>query len=285
VNAADAIITRTGIAGSRVCLDFRRCAVRIAVTTVWRFLGKLFDTAGMNHDYTKAMNPTPFGVFLSFVVLSTLLPFDACAQGPTRGPRDPAASFQTAVAQGSVTQYLMNPDGYVDGLLLADNTIIRFPPHLGQVLTQTVSPKDLVRVEGFSESPGILPALSIIDLQSQRSVIDTPPSARYPPPSRPGTVARQPLSASGTIRVLTRGKRGEVDGVVLSDGTMIRFPPPAGTQFAALLREGNPLAATGNGISNQYGRSFEATAIGPSMNQLETIALDHGLKPKPGTEP
>jgi signal transduction histidine kinase len=46
----------------------------------------------------------------------------------------PAASFQTAVAQGSVTQYLMNPDGYVDGLLLADNNIIRFPPHLGQVL-------------------------------------------------------------------------------------------------------------------------------------------------------
>ncbi len=108
--------------------------------------------------------------------------------------------------QGNVSQYLMNPDGYVDGLLLSNNTIIRFPPHLGQVLTQTVSIQDLVRVEGFFESPGILHASSIIDLQSQRSVVDTPPSARYPRPPRPGSVARQPLSASGTIRVLTHGK-------------------------------------------------------------------------------
>jgi hypothetical protein len=34
----------------------------------------------------------------------------------------------------TVAQYLVNPDGFVDGLLLSNNTIIRFPPHLGQVL-------------------------------------------------------------------------------------------------------------------------------------------------------
>jgi hypothetical protein len=85
--------------------------------------------------------------------------------------------------------------------------------------------------------------------------------------------------------VLTRGKRGEVNGVVLSDGTFIHFPPPVGIQFTALLREGNAMAASGNGTSNQYGRSFEAAAIGPSMSQLETIALDSGLKPTPRTAP
>jgi hypothetical protein len=203
-------------------------------------------------------------------------------------PRDPGpapASFQTTVLQGSVAQYLMNPDGFVDGLLLSDNTIIRFPPHLGQVLTQTVGTQDVVRVEGFFESPGILHASSIIDLQSQRSVVDTPPSSRYPRPPGHGSVTRQALSASGTIRVLTHGQHGEVDGVVLSDGTVIHFPPPVGTQFTALLREGNALAATGNGTSNQYGRVFEATAIGPSMSQLETVTLDSSIKPTPRTRP
>lgn len=223
-------------------------------------------------------------VLLSFLALAGLTSPDARAQEP-RDPRAPAASFGTTAVQASVAQYLMNPDGYVDGLLLSNNTIIRFPPHLGQVLTQTVSRQDVVRVEGFLESPGILHASSIIDLQSQRSVIDTPPSARYPRPPRPGSVARQPLSASGTIRVLTHGKHGEVNGVVLSDGTVIDFPPPVGTQFTALLREGNALAATGTGISNQYGRSFEAMAIGPSMSQLETVALDPGPKPIPRTGP
>jgi hypothetical protein len=220
-------------------------------------------------------------VLFSFAALAELMFLDARAQEP----RGPAASFQTTVVEGSVAQYLLNPDGYVDGLLLSNNTIIRFPPHLGQVLTQTVSLQDVVRVDGFFESPGILHASSIIDLQSQRSVVDTPPSSRYPRPPRAGSVAREALSASGTIRVLTHGKRDEVDGVVLSDGTVIHFPPPVGIQFATLLREGNALAATGTGTSNQYGRSFEATAIGPSMSQLETIALDSGLKPTPPTAP
>jgi hypothetical protein len=93
------------------------------------------------------------------------------------------------------------------------------------------------------------------------------------------------MNPDGFVRVLTHGKRGEVNGVVLSDGTVIHFPPPVGTQFTALLREGNALAATGNGTSNQYGCSFEATAIGPSMSQLETVTLDSSIKPTPRTGP
>jgi hypothetical protein len=204
----------------------------------------------------------------------------ARAQDPG-GPRLPPTSFQTTVVQGVVAQYLMNPDGFVDGLLLSNNTIIRFPPHLGQVLTQTVSPQDIVRVEGFFESSGTFHASSIIDLQSQRSVADYPPPPGHPPAPRPGSLPRRPLSANGTIRVLTQGKRSEINGVVLADGTVVHFAPTVGMQFAALLREGNQFAATGYGTSNQYGRSFEATAIGPSINQLEAIAPDPGPKPRP----
>ena len=225
-----------------------------------------------------------FGTPAGLPALADFTLTKARAQEP-RDPRPSPASFQTTVVQGSVTQYLMNPDGFVDGLLLSNNAIIRFPPHLGQVLTQTVSPRDVVRVEGFFESPGILHASSIIDLQSQRSVVDTPPSARHPRPPRPGSGSRQPLSANGTIRVLTRGKRGDVNGVVLSDGTVIHFPPPVGVRFVLLLREGNALAATGYGTSNEYGRSLEAAAVGPSMSQLEAIDLNSGLKPTPATGP
>ena len=74
----------------------------------------------------------------------------------------------------------------------------------------------------------------------QRSIVDTPPSSRYRGP-RPGTVARQPLSASGTTRVLTHGKRGEVNGVVLSDGTVMRLPPPVVMQFYRILVTTKPV--------------------------------------------
>jgi hypothetical protein len=207
----------------------------------------------------------------------------ARGQEPGRPPVPPA-SFQTTVVQGVVAQYLMNPDGFVDGLLLSNNTIIRFPPHLGQVLTRTVSPQDIVRVEGFFETSGTFHASSIIDLQSQRKVADYPPLPGYPAPPRPGSLPRRALNANGTIRVLTQGKRSEINGVVLADGTVVHFASAVGMQYAALLHEGKQFAATGYGTSNEYGRSFEATAIGPSINQLETIAPDPEPEPKPKPE-
>jgi hypothetical protein len=218
------------------------------------------------------------------LLIDVTTPPEAYAQEPG-SPRVPPASFQTTVLQGVVAQYLMNPDGLVDGLLLSNNTIIRFPPHLGQVLTQTVSPQDIVRVEGFFESSENFHASSIIDLQTQRTVADHPPPAGHPPPPRPGSLPRRALSAHGTIRVLTQGKRSEINGVVLADGTVVHFAPTVGMQFATLLREGNQFAATGYGTSNDYGRSFEATAIGPSIDQLEAIAPDPEPKPRPETGP
>ena len=197
------------------------------------------------------------------------------------GPGSPA-SLQTTVVQGAVTQYLMNPDGFVDGLLLANNVLVRFPPHLGQVLAATVRPQDVVRVEGAFESPGTLHATSIIDLQNQRAVGDAPPSRQHPRPPPPGSINRRPLSVQGTIRVLTRARHGGLDGAVLSDGTIIHFPPHAESPFTASLHEGNPLAATGCGTTNEYGRSLEADALGPSLQQLQPIAPRPGQKSTPG---
>ena len=82
-------------------------------------------------------------------------------------------------SKGTVSQYLMNPDGVMDGLLLSDNTLVRFPPHLSYVLAQTVSLGDVVRIEGFFEAPGTIHASAIVDLSSQRSVVDTPPAPKH----------------------------------------------------------------------------------------------------------
>jgi hypothetical protein len=201
-------------------------------------------------------------------------------------PAPPVPATRTTSIRGTVSQYMLNPDGLVDGVLLSDNTIVRFAPHMSQQLVQAVKPQDLVSVDGFIEYHGTIHATTINNPASQQSVIDTPPSPQNPPPA-PGQEARQPINTNGNIKVLTHTARGEIDGAVLDNGTIVHFPPPVGTQYANLFHVGAPLAAVGDGTINTYGRSLEATSIGPSADHLQTVtAIDDGHPRRgPGERP
>jgi hypothetical protein len=197
-------------------------------------------------------------------------------------PPPPGGAAQVTSIRGTISQYMMNPDGLVNGLLLSDNTIVRFPPHMSQQLIQTVKPQDLVRVDGFFEFQGSIHATTITNANSQQSVVDVPPSPQNPPLT-PNPYARQPMSVSGIIKALTHAPTGEIDGAVLDNGAIVHVPPPVGMQYASLFRVGAPLAASGNGTTNAYGRSLEATAIGPSSSQLQTVAAAaYGPRVHPG---
>jgi hypothetical protein len=206
-------------------------------------------------------------------------------------PAPPDRPTQATSVRGTVSQYMMNPDGMVDGILLSDNTIVRMPPHLSRQLVETVKPQDLVIVDGFTENQGTIHATTITNPASQQSVVDTPPSPQNPPPG-PRQEMRQPISATGTIKVLTHAARGEMDGAVLDNGTIVHFPPPVGAQYSNLFQVGAPLAAAGFGTINTYGRSLEATSIGPSADHMQTVtAIDDrprggsGERPRPITVP
>jgi hypothetical protein len=193
---------------------------------------------------------------------------DATAQEPTVPSNE---SSQPNGVKGTVSQYLMNPDGVMDGLLLSNNTLVRFPPHLSYVLAQTVSLGDVVRIEGFFDAPGTIHASAIADLSSQRSVVDAPPAPRHFRPPSPDNKTREQMSVSGAVRVLTHSPQGEIDGAVLTDGSIIHFSPSLGSQFPALMREGQTIAASGFGTKNEFGQSLEATSIGSSLDQLQTV--------------
>lgn len=205
----------------------------------------------------------------------------AFAQSPP--PPPPSVDYQQPTAtttKGAVAQYLLNPHGDVDGLLLTDNTIVRFPPHLSAQLTATVKPQSAVKIDGYSSVASTIRATSITDVASGKTIVDTPLAAGAPPPPPPDASASTELSASGTIKVLLHAPRGEVDGVILSDGTQVHFAPRNGEEMAKLLVVGQPLAARGNGVTNQFGRSIEATALGTSADALQTLAARPPRGPK-----
>jgi hypothetical protein len=242
----------------------------------------------------------------SFGMIAPVLAHEPAVQAPVRGeqsappppvppplpgaqkpvpPASPDRTTPTTSVHGTVSQYMMNPEGLVDGILLSDDTIVRFPPRMSQQLVETVKPPDLVNVDGFVEYQGTVHATAITNPASQKSVVDIPPSPQNLAPG-PVQEVRQPMSATGTIKVLTHAARGEIDGAVLDNGTIVHFPPPVGAQYANLFQVGAPLAAAGYGTSNTYGRSLEATSIGPSADHLQTVnAMDYRPRGGPGERP
>jgi len=185
-----------------------------------------------------------------------------------RGPRGQLADAGTAAtAQLQVTRFLTNPDGDVDGFLTSDGMLVRFPPHLSAQLTSQVRKGDIVQVSGWRDAGGSFRAQRITDTRSGQQLFDQPPlpDAR-PLPRELRGAGLSPLSAQGQVAYVTTAPRGEPDGVILADGTVIKLTPPVAQQFGALVRTGATVSAQGYGTRNQYGTALQATSFGSPGN-------------------
>uniref|UniRef100_E1TJP2 Putative secreted protein n=1 Tax=Burkholderia sp. (strain CCGE1003) TaxID=640512 RepID=E1TJP2_BURSG len=172
-----------------------------------------------------------------------------------------------ATAQGTVARFLTNPDGDVDGFLTDDGTLVRLPPHMGVQVATSLRRGDLVEMNGMREEAGAFAAQRITDTRTGRQIIDEPPP-RGPSPLprtlRGAGLSR--LSAQGQVARVTTAPHGEPDGVILSDGTVIKLTPPVAQQFATLVRTGATVSAQGYGTRNEYGTALQATAFGSPGN-------------------
>ena len=207
----------------------------------------------------------------------------AFAQLPPLPPGPAAAAPEAGtVVSGRVQRFLLNPGGEADGLLLADGTQVAFPPHLSAAAMQLLRPRDTVQVGGW-RAPGV-PVLRMRSLEANgRSLADTPPAPGMAPrpPREPG--ALDALSAQGRIERLLYTDRGDVNGVLLADQTLVRFPPHVGAMYRDQLRPGAELHARGWGTRGAQGTALEATGLGPTA---ETVAeVLRGPRPGPGAGP
>lgn len=172
--------------------------------------------------------------------------------------------------EGQVQRMLINPYGEVDGLRLSDGTIARFPPHMADALTATVKVGDAVRIIGRAETQGTLKADAIIHADSGRTVYDQPPPLRQgralPPHLRAQRL--QPQEVEGQVDTVLTGPRGEANGVILSDGSIVRFPPES---LRLSVQPGAPFAAAGLGTRNAFGTALEAVSMGTTLSTLQPL--------------
>jgi hypothetical protein len=189
---------------------------------------------------------------------------------------DPAQLPET---KGVIARYTLTPRGDVDGFLMRDGTQVHVPPHLSTQLVYTMRPGDAVTVRGLKAlGVPLVDAVTVTNDASGQAVVDSGNGPR---------AAGQQLQAQGRVQTVLRGPRGEVNGAILEDGTILRLPPPEAQRFADLLRPGQTIAAQGEGLSGPIGTVIAAHAIGATPDRLAEIAAPppppHG-RPRPPRE-
>jgi propanediol utilization protein len=77
------------------------------------------------------------------------------------------------------------------------------------------------------------------------------------------------------------GPRGDVNGALLEDGTILRLPPDEAPRFANLLQPGQMVVAEGVAAVNALGKVLDVRQIGPSREQLGSVEAPPGPRGRP----
>jgi hypothetical protein len=182
--------------------------------------------------------------------------------------------------KGTVRQYTLTPRGDVDGFILTDGTEVKVPKHLSAQLVYAVRPGDAVTVRGLKAfALPLIDAATITNDRTGAMVVDNGP----PGPDRWGLAT----TITGKVSATLHGPRGEVNGAILENGTILRLGPREAASLSALLQPGQSLAARGISTTTLLGTVMEVEAIGASPDQLVEVGPPpggpgRGPGPRPG---
>ena len=181
---------------------------------------------------------------------------------------------------GKVAQFLINPHGEIDGLLLDDGTEIHTPPHLSDKIAKAVALGEKIKIRGVRpRGVPMITAVAIETVKGVRIVDDGPPDdhkhAKHKHKEKAKDLAK-PADASGVVRHALHGPKGEVRGVLLEDGTAIRFPKHAAENLKPLTKAGAKCAAHGHLTTSGYGSVLDAREIGSSSKTMKPFGSKPG---------
>jgi hypothetical protein len=175
---------------------------------------------------------------------------------------DPA---QLPAMKGKVAQYTLTPRGDVDGLILDDGTEVHVPPSVSTELVFAVHPGDAVTIHGLkARAEPMIAAASITNDASGITVM--------------ANVGRRmgwrapPIDDTSKVKEALHSPGGDMNGVLLDDGTVVRLPPREAEKLGATLGVGQPLFVRGSGIVSPLGKVIMARQVGPDQDHLTEIA-------------
>jgi hypothetical protein len=185
-------------------------------------------------------------------------------QAGIAGPAfDPA---QLPAFHGKVTQYLLTPRGDIEGFMLSDGTEVHVNPRLSSQLVYAVRPGDSVTIHGLKAKAAPLVAAASVTNDATNTTVT-------------GAMGRSmrdrfaTIDEHGVVKAVLHEPRGEVNGVLLEDGTAVRLPPQEARKLTAELAVGQTLYIKGFGTVSPLGKVVMAQQIGTSPDKMTDIAM------------
>lgn len=168
-----------------------------------------------------------------------------------------------SIETGKVSRFITNPQGEVDGFLLEDGVQVHFPPQLSTAVTKNIAVGDMVNIKGDQHNNAIW--AKIITMNKNANVIDVRDSAtgkwsEHKSHGQDPHMNADSLSVSGEIDTLLKNPQGDVDGFILTEGSVVHLPPDVRKPDRS-YDVGQYVEVTGRGTENVYGRSIEASSV------------------------
>jgi hypothetical protein len=165
--------------------------------------------------------------------------------------------------KGKVVQYIPTPRGDVDGLLLADGTEVQVGPGASTQLVFAIKPGDSVTIHGVkARALPLIDAASVTNDATGVTVLGG--QGRWHEHTM--------VTVEGHVKAALHDPRGETNGVLLDDGTIVRMPPPEAKKFADSLAVGKDIVVRGEGYAGPLGKAIGARDIGPDAAHLTHIS-------------
>jgi hypothetical protein len=176
------------------------------------------------------------------------------------------------VTEGIVERFILNLDGHVDGFVLTNQTIIHSPPHLSDQLKSAIRPGDLVRIRGVKlRAVDLIVAVSIQRPGGPVVVNEGPDAGEADQGEKPPRPKRSSMDVSGRVRLQLFAPKGQLNGVLLEDGTILRLGHKEAARLSDRLRPGSEIIGRGEGLVTEYGRVIEVCEIVHADGSFDSV--------------
>ena len=179
------------------------------------------------------------------------------------------------VIRGALDRFLLNGHGLIDGLLLDDGMEVHTPPHLSAAIEKALKPGASIEVRGVALRDVDLVVAVAIDPPRGKRIMDEGPGKGHDKPKVADDGSR--WSYEGTVERLLHGPKGNVHGVLLDDGVIVRIPPHAADALSKHLVVGRGIGVEGRWLDTPHGAVIEADSLGKDAGSVTALPK----KPKP----